>query len=523
MSLHLEKIIQALSRPEIYPHGPDAVRVVQTHISVVFIAGDLVYKVKKPLDLGFLDFTTLEKRKHFCLQEVILNSRFSQGIYLGVVKICEDSRGINLDNQGEEVEAAVLMTRVPEDRIMLDMLERDLITPDILDRIADRLARFHAVAATGPAIANYGSVEVIRRNLMENFEQTEAYIGRTIDAETHKRTSALALGFLEEHRDLFRERMSRGLIRDCHGDLHLDHVVILNGIMLLDCIEFNDRFRYGDTAADLAFLVMDLDYRGYPAFSRRLAMRYAQDSGDERLLELLGFYGSYRAFVRGKVNSFTLDEPEVSDHEKCAAAGKAADYFRLSLSYLTPPPPPVLVITCGLMGTGKSYLAASLGKRLGIESIRSDNVRKIIHGVSPSEHRLDNFGQGIYTPSATEQTYQALLDAADRSLVRGESVILDAAFTRARDRLKARDLAARHGARFRLILCTAPDEVIRDRLELRSRQENEPSDGRWEIFPAQKAAFEAIRDEEKPDVRLWDSTTELQAFLASFVRTIMFS
>jgi len=523
LSEHLEKIIQALSRPDIYPHRPDSVCVVQTHISVVFIAGDLVYKVKKPLDLGFLDFTTLEKRKHFCLQEVLLNSRFSRGIYLGVVKICEGTRGINLENQGVEIDAAVLMTRVPEDRIMLDMLERDLITTDILDRIADRLARFHAVAATGPAIANYGSVEVIRRNLMENFEQTEAYIGRTIDAGTHERISRLALGFLEEHEELFRDRRSRGLIRDCHGDLHLDHVVILDGIMLLDCIEFNDRFRYGDTAADLAFLVMDLDYRGYPGFSKRIAMRYAHDSGDERMLDLLGFYGSYRAFVRGKVNSFTLDEPEVSDREKFVAAEKASDYFRLSLSYLTPPPPPALIITCGLMGTGKSHLAASLGKRLGIEPIRSDNVRKIIHGVSPGEHRLDNYGQGIYTPSATEQTYQALLDAADRSLVRGESVILDAAFTRAGDRLRALDLAVKHGARFRLIHCTAPDEVIRHRLELRSREKNEPSDGRWEIFPAQKAGFEAISDKEQPDCLLWDSTTELRPFLVSFVRTIMFA
>ena len=329
MTGRLDDLIPTLSDPSIYPHHPDSIQVVQTHISVVFIAGELVYKIKKPLDLGFLDFTTLEKRKYFCQQEVRLNSRFSEGIYLGVEAIHEGPSGINLKGEGAEIEAAVLMRRIPHERLLIGMLHNNQVTPELLDRLADRLAYFHSNAAGGPQITSFGSNHVIYQNLKENFEQTINFIGRTIDAQTHEAVSTLATEFLEKHQSLFRERMERGFIRDCHGDLHLEHVVILDEIMLYDCIEFNDRFRYGDTAADLAFLLMDLDFRGYPAFADRIAGRYAEWSGDREILRLLGFYKSYRAFVRGKVEGFILDEPEVSESERQSAREVAKKYFAL--------------------------------------------------------------------------------------------------------------------------------------------------------------------------------------------------
>ncbi len=518
----LEALIQGMSDPAVYPHKPESVQVIQTHISVVFLAGKFVYKVKKSVNLGFLDFTTLEQRRYFCEQEVKLNSRFSEGIYLGVVDICESQSGINLSGEGQIIEVAVLMSRIPEDRIMTNMLKNDLITADILDRLADRIAYFHSHAAGGPAIAGFGSIEVIYQNVRENFDQVLPFVGRTIDEDTHGQISRLSLDFIDTHRDLFLDRMRGGFIRDCHGDLHVDHVVILEEIMLYDCIEFNDRFRYNDTAADLAFLLMDLDFQGYPAFAKHLAERYAHSSEDAGSLKLLSFYQSYRAFVRGKVLGFELDESEISEAEREKAVSTANDYFQLSLSYLKTPPP-ALIIMCGLMATGKSFMALKLAKRLGAALLRSDEIRKDLHGVRRSEHRFNMYREGIYDTNATERTYEALFSAAEQSLAQGRSVILDASFISYEHRRRARELACDAKSRFRLIECTAPEGVIRKRMKTRLTQKDEPSDARWELFDSQKAAFQPIRSDEESDRRLWNSTNGPDTFLVSLVRELIFS
>ncbi|MFC1833923.1 phosphotransferase, partial [Thermodesulfobacteriota bacterium] len=311
MTQELHRLIDALSRPEAYPHRPASVQVIQTHASVVFLAGELVYKVKKAVDFGFLDFSTLDKRKHYCRQEVRLNSRFSEGIYLGVVPVFEGERGIDFEGPGYEIDFAVLMKRFPEDRTLINMLAEERVSPEILDRMADRIAHFHSQAPTGPHVTGFGSLEVISHNVKENFDQTESYTERTLPTKTRLAIVALTTDFLMTHGPLFRERMRDGFIRDCHGDLHLEHVLVLDDIYLFDCIEFNERFRYCDTAADLGFLLMGLDFRGYPAFARRVAQRYSAVSGDAGILDLIRFYMSYRAFIRGKVRSFEIDDPEV--------------------------------------------------------------------------------------------------------------------------------------------------------------------------------------------------------------------
>jgi uncharacterized protein len=523
VSAELDRLIKGLGDPAIYPVRPDRVEIVQTHISVVFIAGDLVYKVKKPVNLGFLDFGSLEKRKFFCQQEVVLNSRLSHDIYLGVAPIFEGSAGFNFDGIGKEVDAAVVMRRVPEGRFMTAMLEKDLVTPTILDRLADRLAYFHSRARRGPEISPFGAVELIHGNLKENFDQTAAYVDRTLDKETYEDISAAAVDFLFLREALFQDRVRGGFIRDCHGDLHLDHVLILDCIMFYDCIEFNERFRYCDTASDLGFLLMDLDYLGFPAYSKRITRRYAKYSGDRAVVALLDFYKSYRAFVRGKVLSFALDEPEIGAAEKTALSRQAREHFALALAYFKAPPPPTLIILSGPIATGKSSLAKQLGKRIGPEIFRSDVVRKRLHHIPTFEHQLDKFGSGVYTPSATELTYGALFDRARQALGRGDSVVLDASFMRYRDREAARELARAVAARFCIIECTAPDSIIRSRLETRQLRQDEPSDGRWEIYCEQKTRFEPIRPDEYAYHRVWDSTTDLNAFLRAFVRELMCS
>ena len=327
MTLQIDRLIEALSDPRQYPHAPDSVQVIQTHISVVFVAGDLVYKVKKPVNFGFLDFSTLEKRKYFCHREVLLNSRFSEGLYLGVVPIHESSSGINLQGRGTEIESAVLMRRVPEEALLKTMLAHDRVSPDLLDRLADRIAMIHAEAPTNLHISVHGSFEVIRQNLKENFEQTYRHTGRTVDPFTRQRVFNHAIDFLHLHKRLFHGRVSDGHIRDCHGDLHLDHIIVLDRIFLYDCIEFNERFRFCDTASDLSFILMDLDFEGFPAFSHRISHRYAETSGDREALRLLGFYKSYRAYVRGKVAGFAIEEPEVAKQDKMAAYESARHYL----------------------------------------------------------------------------------------------------------------------------------------------------------------------------------------------------
>jgi uncharacterized protein len=523
LSAQLEALIQAMSDPSLYSPAPDSVQLIQTHVSVVFIAGDLVYKVKKPVNLGFLDFTTLEKRRFFCSQEVKLNSRFSEGLYLGVVSIYQANYGVNLTGEGEEIEVAVLMRRVPEDRLMTQMLKNESISVESLDALADRIAYFHSQAARGREIAGFGSVEVILQNVRENFDQVRPFVGNTIEEKTFREISERSMGFLNEHKELFQERVRAGFIRDCHGDLHVDHVVMLDRIMLFDCIEFNDRFRYGDTAADLGFLLMDLDFLGYPAFAKRLTERYAHSSGDSEVLTLLPFYESYRAFVRGKVLGFELEEPEIPLEEREKVRATARDYFRLSLSYLEPAPPPALVITVGLVATGKSYLAGLLGKRLGIEPMRSDLLRKEIYGLPVFQHQLDMYGQGIYTPVSTERIYGTLLEKARQALADGHSVILDASFLRHEHRMQARELAREAKAKFKQVECTASEDVVRSRLEQRLTRTDEPSDGRWEIFQQQESAFEPIRPEEKANHQVWDSTRDPNAFLAALVRDLICS
>ncbi len=523
MNEHVERLIAALSDPSIYPHRPDSVRVVQTHISIVFLAGRLVYKLKKPISLGFLDFTTIEKRKFFCRQEVELNSRFSRGVYLGVVTVNESPEcGINLKGLGPEIEYAVLMRFVPDDKILKNALATNIVDYTTIDKVADSILEYHSKSSRGPQISIFGAPEVIMQNVLENFTQSEAFIGRTISLETFEIIKTESLNYLKCNRTFLEERVKQGYIRDCHGDLHLDHVVLFDPIMLIDCIEFNDRFRYSDCLSDLAFLLMDLDFSGYPGFSDRVLARYMKDSPDNKSYDLLRFYKSYRAYVRGKVQSFTLNEPEIDERTRLKSAVIAKDYFNLSRAYFTARPKPALVITCGLMGSGKSFLSSRLGTRLGIDTIRSDVVRKESLGLQRTEHRLDNYGTGIYTRESSDRTYGIMFDKARTRIKEGHHVILDASFAQKGLRLEVSNLAKSLKARFILIHCEAPDDVIRDRLVARMKDVKEPSDGRWELYHKQKADFENVNKVEERGYVCYSPDIDINEFLTSIAREIAF-
>jgi hypothetical protein len=298
------ELIQALLDPKTYPDSPPKVDLVQTQMSFVFLAGDHVYKVKKPVNLGYLDYTTLAKRHFYCQREVELNRRLCPEAYLGVVTIARQAGRVSIDGGGRPVEYAVKMRRLPQEAMLNARLARDEATPEMLAAVAQKLARFHEKAETNADISAFGDLNAIRKNTEENFDQARKYVGTTISQEKYEHIRSFTENFLAQNAPLFRRRVSEGRIRDCHGDLHAAHVCFCHGICIYDCIEFNDRFRYGDVASEVAFLAMDLDHYGRADLSQHFVKAYLAASGDAELKTLLNFYKCYRAYVRGKVEGF---------------------------------------------------------------------------------------------------------------------------------------------------------------------------------------------------------------------------
>ncbi|MBI4498936.1 MAG: AAA family ATPase [Chloroflexi bacterium] len=491
----LPDLVEALLHPEAYPERPARVDLLQTHVSYLFLTPDHVYKVKKPVDFGFLDFTTLERRRVFCFQEVELNRRLSPDVYLGVVEVRRDAAGrFSIEGPGETVEYAVKMVRLPEDRVMSRLLVEHQVGPERVTELAQLVARFHREAATSPEISRYGSLETLRFNADENFQQTAPYLGRTISQQQYDAIRAYTDRFLTTQQPLLERRVATGRIRDCHGDLHLGQIFCTDrGIKVIDCIEFNERFRYSDVAADIAFTAMDLDSYGRHDLSQTLVAAYVAASGDQEIPALLDYYKLYRAYVRGKVEGFRLDDPHVPAAEREAARRRAAGYFSLAYRY-TQRGRPVLIVVCGLVGTGKTTVAQALADTLGAAVESSDVVRKRLAGIPATERHLDPFGQGLYAPEMTRRTYDELFRLARQWLEEGYAVVLDASFHRAADRQRALALALEVGAAFWLVECTAPAEVVRGRLEQRVSTGDGPSDGRWEIYEAQRRTFEPITE-----------------------------
>ncbi len=327
-------LVQALLKPEIYPHNPKKVELVQTQMSFLFLTGDYVYKIKKPVDLGYLDYTTLEKRRFFCQQEIELNRRLCPEIYLEVVPIVSSQGQIRLGGEGQAIEYAVKMKQLPEERMMDRLLPQDKVKEEMVVRVAEKLAAFHDKAKTSPEINTYGKLDAIIVNTEENFIQTEKYVDISIPSLKYHNIKAYNNDFIKTNAPLFNKRIKDGRIRDCHGDLHAAHVCLSNGIYIYDCIEFNDRFRYGDVASEVAFLAMDLDRFQRADLSRAFVTAYVRLSQDKELLQLLNFYKCYRAYVRGKVANFMLDDPHISEKEKTSALAAARSYFELAESYI---------------------------------------------------------------------------------------------------------------------------------------------------------------------------------------------
>jgi aminoglycoside phosphotransferase family enzyme/predicted kinase len=487
----LPEIAQALLEPKAYPQAPGKIELVQTQMSFVFLTDEYVYKVKKAVDLGYLDYTTQEKRQFYCQQEVVLNRRLCPEVYLGAVPITKDKGAISVEGRGEVIEHAVKMRRLPQEAMMDVLLDNDQVSPQMITKVSQKLAAFHHKAETNASISAFGEIKAITQNTDENFAQTEKYIGKTISKDIYQRIKDYTDGFIQENASLFAKRIKEGRIRDCHGDLHVAHICFTDGICIYDCIEFNDRFRYCDVASEVAFLAMDLDHHRRADLARIFVAAYLAESRDKELGKLLDFYKCYRAYVRGKVESFKLDDPYIAPDEKKQTLEVASSYFDLARAYTRSRP--MLFITVGLVGTGKTSLAKILAERLGLVVIASDVTRKQLAGIPITEHRFEEFDTGIYSAEFSRKTYDKMFSEAKDILSGGGSAILDASFIKAEERLKAKRLAEETGADFFIIECTLDEEGIKKRLAQRLEQ-GSASDGRWEIYQPQKTAFEPVAE-----------------------------
>lgn len=485
-----------LLRPGSYPERPANVTVRQTHISYLFFTPGYVYKVKKPVDFGFLDFTTLDKRLYYCREEVRLNRRLARGVYLGVSAIVRRTGGVRVElserTDKEVLEYAVRMKRLPEEFVLDLMIDKGTVDADAVKRVAAAVAAFHAKAETGPHIVAFGSTALITENTEENFAQTSTYVAKTVTPRQYADIKDYTENFLAASRELFMRRVKGGFIRECHGDIHTEHVYISNKIDILDCIEFNERFRYGDTIADVAFLSMDLDYKNRHDLSLVFEASYINGSGDKAGTELLDFYKCYRAYVRGKVEGFKLKEPETSGRDRALALVKSKTHFRLAHLYATGGYRPTLVVIRGLPAAGKTTLARVLKREAGFEVFSSDMVRKELFTGANHQRRCEGFGEGIYSAEATAATYSTLIERAGKLLSSGRSVILDATFSRARHIRDARAGAEAAGALFCVVECVLDQDLTRRRIEQRAGagRDDEFSDATWEVYLKQKEFFE---------------------------------
>ncbi len=485
-------VLQAMRDPGFYPEAPRKIEVRETHISTLFLTDDRVYKVKKPVNFGFLDFTALSARKFFCEQELLLNRRLAPDVYLTVLPIYRSGDRISFRKGGSIVEYALQMRRLPRERMMEALLTEGKIDQETIRKIAFHLIGFHSRARTGAEISIYGTAERILKNCGENFLQTAPFIGKTVTQDQYNRIRNYTETFFEQHRSLFEKRMEDHRIRDCHGDIRIEHICIEDRISIFDCVEFNRRFRYSDVASDIAFLAMDLDFHEVPVFSRCLVSTYVDYTRDIDLLKLIRFYKCYRAYVRGKVESFQGMDANRTRTASAPALSRARKYFSLAAEYAEDRP--YLVITTGLTGTGKSVLARALARDLSVALFQSDVIRKEISGVPLDEHRLERFGEGIYSEEITRKTYQRLFEKGEEELVRGRPVFLDATFLKSDERKMARNLAEKSGAAFFILEVTSPEIVVTNRLKERIRREGEVSDGRPEIYALQKEIFEPVRE-----------------------------
>ena len=474
----------ALSRPDAYPFPVDRVEVRRTHVSMLFFAGERVYKIKRPVDLGFLDFSTPARREFFCHEEVRLNRRLAPDVYLGVVPVLETAPGIVAvaasgyePPEGRACEAAVEMRRLPARRMLDHLLDQGAVDNGMLDAIVDVLVRFHRDAPTGPGVNEHGTPSAVRDIVMANLQRVDEQAPTAASPALRRHLAARLDAKLVELDAQLRRRVETGRIREGHGDLHAGNICVADGVAIYDCIEFDRALRCVDTARDLAFLVMDLDMRGFRGFGRYVVHRYAEEAGDRELPAVLPLYKAHLAAVRGWATALAGD------------LDSARRYLHLATGYTLPAS---LVLMSGLPGTGKSWAARHVARPLGAAIVRTDVVRKRLAGIPPDRHPSGAELEALYSAAADGRTYGRVLEECRAFLAEGRPVVVDATFGRRQRRDAFRALATELGVPVLLVAVTTPESVVEARLRRRRARSGEVSDADLEVYRLAQARFEPI-------------------------------
>ncbi|HZN27335.1 MAG TPA: AAA family ATPase [Burkholderiales bacterium] len=515
-------VIAALLRPDAYPHPAENVEMLETHISWVFLAGAYAYKIKKPVDLGFVDFTTLEKRRHFCEDELRLNRRLAPQIYVDMVEIRGSPEGLHIGGPGPVAEYALRMHRFPQEALATRMLADGRLTRELVERLGRRLARFHADLVPAPPDLPYATTAAILREACQNFDQIAAML-----PEPHLDHVLVSIRDWTEREFIlryseFHERREAGMTRECHGDLHLRNIVELDGELVpFDCIEFNAALRWTDVMNEVAFLFMDLLDCGADALAWRFLNAYLEANGVYSGLSVLRFYVVYRAMVRAKVHLIRACQGNLDRAEASRLRSAYQSYLALAQRCTTLGQPAILLMH-GFCASGKSTMALSLAQELGGLRLRSDVERKRLHGLSPLAQSHSTVSSGLYGQDATQATYARLAQAARIVVTSGYTAIVDASFLRRAHRAALRDLATSMGVPIALIDVSTPQALLRTRIMARVARANDPSEASLAVLEHQLATAEPVAEAEDLPVVALDGRRALDVVGLATVLHVLF-
>jgi len=485
-----ERIVQFLSRPRSYPHPVGVVERRETHVSRVFLAGAYAYKLKKPVKFPFLDASTVALRKKFCGLELSLNRRLAPSVYLGIVPVTEAGGRLALGGRGRIVDWVVKMRRLPEDRMLDQLVARRRVSRRDMRRLAMRLLPFFRRAARGPSIDRYGRPPQVAELVLGNLRECQPFVGGLVSEQDRAFLEAAYRQYLALHAPLLTRRVKERRIIDGHGDLRCENICMTDPVNVFDCVEFQPAFRCGDEANDFSFLVMDLEFRGRDDLARALVEQYQRTMRDPTFNQVLAFYECHRSLVRGKVRGFAwLQHPRTAHGRRIRALSRR--HFQLAIRYAKQFAPPRLIVICGAIGTGKSTLARSLSGALGAAWLRTDEIR--LTEFAHARRTGQGFSEGLYAPRISELVYQRLMAKAEALLRQGRSVVCDGTFSQAAGRERLRRIAKRQGASFHFFECVVPRAVALRRIAARAAAQSDISEAKPEHYDRLQAGFEPVR------------------------------
>ena len=502
-------LLAALSRPAVFGPGCTRVERLETHISCVFLTGRYAYKIKKAVDFGFLDFTTLAARRFFCEEELRLNRRLAPALYLDVVPITGSVDAPVLGGDGPVLEYAVRMREFPQDALASRILAHGKLSPADIDALAGKVAAFHDASGVAPRDGAFGSPDEIMRVAQQSFAQLRPLLATVEERDEIEVLSAWTEREHAARQGAFLRRRKEGFVRECHGDLHLNNIARIDGeLTIFDCIEFNESMRWIDVMSEVAFTVMDLHYRGRADLARRFLNAYLERTGDYAGLTVLRFYLVYRALVRAKIARLRSAQLQAGAARRALLAEYRA-YVTLARIYAQSTRP-ALVVTHGLAGCGKTTLSQALLETVGAVRIRSDVERKRIHGIGALERGRNGIDHGLYAPDATEATYRRLTALARHVVSAGLVAIIDATFLKRWQRDLFRDLATAFGVAFVVIDFAARDSTLRGRIAQRAAKASDASDADLAVLDHQLRTREPLAPEEQAFVVGYDAEAPLE-------------